>query len=117
MRVRRILRGQTGSLTRAGSMEYWPWDGDLGKWVQVATANIVTHTAQNRMVYIQNLCAYLTPACFSHAVSQQLIANRGISHTRQYRLEHARITLPSLGFSMTGTLSGRVPPPYSRTWQ
>ena len=49
-------------------------------------ANSTTHkTAQNRMVYIQNLGTYLTPACFSHA----LITNHRNSLTRQYRLEHA----------------------------
>jgi hypothetical protein len=59
-------------------MEYWPWDGDLGKcWIQIETASNVTHkSAQNRMVYIQDLGAYLKTACFSHAISQQLMANR-----------------------------------------
>ena len=35
-------------------MEYWLWDGDLGKcWTHVEKANGTTHkTAQNRMVYI-----------------------------------------------------------------
>ena len=48
-------------------MEYWLWDGDLGKcFTQVKKANSVTHkTAQNRLVYIQNLGTYLTTDCFS----------------------------------------------------
>jgi hypothetical protein len=53
-------------------MEYWPWVGDLGKcWIQIERASNVTHkSTQNRMVYIQDLGAYLKTASFSYAISQ-----------------------------------------------